>query len=92
MSETIETTIAAYVESNLLQGMGPVPHDASLVDLGVLDSMAVAAMLAFAESEFGIVVDESDIALENVETVTAVAALVRRKLAAGVAAVEAVRS
>jgi acyl carrier protein len=90
-ANTIEATIATYVASNLFQGgSGSVPHDASLVDLGVLDSMAVAAMLAFAEAEFGIVVDESDITLENVVSVNAVAALVRRKR--GVEAVAAAGS
>jgi acyl carrier protein len=90
---TIESRIATYVETNLFQDGGAVPHDASLVDLGVLDSMAVAAMLAFAEAEFGIVVDESDISLENVVSVNAVAALVRRKLGVEAsAAVESVRS
>jgi acyl carrier protein len=54
--------------------------------------MAVAAMLAFAEAEFGIIVDESDITLENVVSVNAVAALVRRKLGVeAVAAVEGAR-
>lgn len=92
-AKSIEAAIAGYVETNLFQGdTGSVPHEASLVDLGVLDSMAVAAMLAFAEAEFGIIVDESDITLENVVSVNAVAALVRRKLGVeAVAAVEGAR-
>lgn len=91
MPNTIEAVIAQYIESNLLaSGSAPLPHDASLVDLGVLDSMAVAAMLAFTESEFGIIIDEAEIELENVVSVNAIATLVRRKLGAdGVAAIEA---
>ena len=83
MPKTIEATIAEYIESNLLEpGSAPLAHDASLVDLGVLDSMAVAAMLAFAEAEFGIVMHEDEIELENVKSVNALAALVRRKVGA----------
>ena len=91
MSKTIEATIAQYIESNLLEpGSAPLAHDAALVDLGVLDSMAVAAMLAFTEAEFGIVMDESEIELDNVVSVNALAGLVRRKLAAkNAAAIEA---
>lgn len=91
MPKTIEATIAQYIESNLLEaGSAPLAHDASLVDLGVLDSMAVAAMLAHTEAEFGIVMDEAEIELDNVVSVNALAALVRRKLGAdGVAAIEA---
>jgi acyl carrier protein len=91
MPKTIEATIAEYIESNLLEsGSAPLAHDASLVDLGILDSMAVAAMLAFTESEFGIVMDENEIELDNVQSVQALAALVRRKLGAeSAAAIEA---
>ena len=91
MPKTIEAVIAQYIESNLLEsGSAPLAHDASLLDLGVLDSMAVAAMLAFTEAEFGIVMDEAEIELENVESVNALARLVRQKLGAeGAAAIEA---
>jgi acyl carrier protein len=93
MPNTIEDAIAGYIETNLLEpGSAPVPHDASLVDLGVLDSMAVAAMLAFTEAEFGIVMDESEIALENVVSVNALASLVRQKLGAERAAAIEARS
>jgi acyl carrier protein len=54
--------------------------------------MAVAAMLAFTEAEFGIVMDESEIALENVVSVNALASLVRQKLGAERAAAIEARS
>jgi acyl carrier protein len=85
----IADAIAAYLERELLQDApAPIAHDASLVDLGLLDSMVVVALLAFAQKEFGIEFDEEDIALENVETIDAMAALVRRKLGASAAAAE----
>lgn len=93
MPKPIEATIAEYIQSNLLEsGSPPLAYDTSLLDLGVLDSMAVAAMLAFTESEFGIVMDEAEIALDNVVSVNALAALVRKKLGADSAAAIEARS
>jgi acyl carrier protein len=84
MSKTIEETVADYIQNSLLEdGAAPITNETSLIALGVLDSIAVAAVLAFTESEFGIIIEESEIALENVESVNAIAALVRHKVANG---------
>ncbi len=47
--------------------------DDSLIDSGIVDSMGILELVAFAESEFGIVVEDTDLTPENFESVAALA-------------------
>ena len=82
MSDT-EQTIQRFVRENLL------PHGAeaeigttdSLLDSGLIDSMAVLRLVSFIESEFGFEVTDEEVVPDNFETVEAIARLVEGKRA-----------
>ncbi len=62
-----------------------VEDDESLLERGILDSLGLLNLLAFLEQEYQVVIEDQDIVPENFETINAIAALVARRRAAGVA-------
>lgn len=53
----------------------------SLLDAGVLDSMAIVKLIAFLEERFGTTLTDDEFDPENFETLKAIEALVERKRA-----------
>lgn len=49
-----------------------IRDDESLVDAGIMDSLAILVTISFLEEQFGIVVNEDKLKPENFETVTAI--------------------
>ena len=60
-----------------------VPDSANLFAQGLLDSLAVHEVVGFLEDEFGVIFDDSDLAVDNFASVDAMAAMVQQKLASG---------
>lgn len=54
----------------------PIGNETQLVELGIVDSLAVFALIGFIHDEFGIEVDPDSVSYENFETVNAIEALV----------------
>ncbi|HXA42088.1 MAG TPA: alpha/beta fold hydrolase, partial [Candidatus Solibacter sp.] len=63
----------------------------SLLDAGVLDSLAVFKLVAFLEARFGIEIADEELAWENFETIAAVASLVESKTAGAIPDAASVR-
>jgi acyl carrier protein len=53
--------------------------DASLHDLGIVDSTGVLEITAFLESELGVLVADADLVPENFDSVARIASYVTRK-------------
>jgi acyl carrier protein len=60
--------------------------DASLLDLGVVDSTGVLEIIGFVERDFAVAVEDDEIVPANLDSIERIAAYVERKLAAGGAA------
>ncbi len=56
--------------------------DDSLLDLGIVDSLGVLEIVTFIEETFGVVLSDEEMVAENFASVSAMAELVRSKLAA----------
>ncbi len=77
----IETKIKDYIAKNLLfsdDGYG-YPDDASFLEEGIVDSQGVMELVMFVEDEFGVTVDDEDITPDNFDSVSLLAAYIRRK-------------
>ncbi len=59
-----------------------VSDDASLLDLGVIDSTGVLEIVDYVEREHGVMVADTDIVPENFGSIRAIAEYVERKAAA----------
>jgi len=76
------STVGDYISSTMLVGFGDqsIEPDESLVQLGVVDSTGVLELVEFLHKRFGIDVKDEEITLENLDSLNAIGAFVRRKL------------
>ena len=51
----------------------------SLIENGVLDSVAIVQLLSFIENNFGTIIDDEELIPENFETINSMCSLIKRK-------------
>ncbi len=78
---TIEATIRQYVAENILFSDNGYehPNDTSFLDEGIIDSLGVLELSIFVEDTYGLRVEREDLTPENFDSVTNLAAYIRRK-------------
>lgn len=78
----IKSRVRAFVQENFLYAMPDfeLGDDDRLLERGVIDSMGVAEMIAFVESEFGIVTADDDVSESNYGSLSAIARFVAARL------------
>jgi acyl carrier protein len=76
----IKTRLRAFVKENFLYAMPnfELGDDDLLMEKGVVDSMGVAEMIAFVESEFGVSISDDEITEANFGSLSAIARFVIR--------------
>lgn len=81
----IEAAIRAFVARNLLftEDGYSYPDGASFLREGIVDSLGVLELVDFAGATFGIRVEPAEVTPDNFDSVTRLAAFVRRKQALG---------
>ncbi len=78
----VRKSLRAFIRANFYLPDGQeLPDDASLRDLGVVDSTGVLELVSFLEQEHGIVIEDSELLPENLDSVDAIAAFVEKKRA-----------
>jgi acyl carrier protein len=75
---TIET-LREWMATELKGKVRDLAESDSLLEHGVLDSMAIVKLIAFLEERFGVTLTDEEFDPENFETLTAIDALVERK-------------
>jgi acyl carrier protein len=80
---TIEMELRAFLRENFIfVDEDKIQDDSSFLQLGVIDSTGMLELMAFLEGQYKIVLDDSELVPENLDSINAVAQLVRRKLEA----------
>jgi acyl carrier protein len=75
--EIVRTHIAKDI---LFNNKGyPFPDEASFLENGIIDSMNVMELIMFVEENFSLAVADEDIVPDNFDSVSKIAAYVRRK-------------
>lgn len=69
--------LRAYIEERHLDGRAKLPDDAPLLDWGVLDSLALADLMAHIEEHFGISVPLEAITPDNFRTLRTIAEMLQ---------------
>ena len=54
--------------------------DENLLEMGILDSMGVAELLAYIEKQFDVAINLEDITLENFSTINAISLLIESNI------------
>ena len=69
---TTQAALAQYIESELAKGRkAKIGYDDDLLSQGIIDSLGILQLVAFIEDEFGIVIPDEDVVLENFMSVNA---------------------
>ncbi len=78
---TPEEIVRAHIANDILFNKKGYPHsdDASFLENGIIDSMNVMEFIMFVEENFGLEVADEDIVPDNFDSVSKIAAYVRRK-------------
>ena len=78
---TIEKQIKQYVAENFLFSDDgyQLSEDASFLEEGIVDSTGVLELVMFVEETFNVTIEDEEIVPENFDSVSCLAAYVRRK-------------
>lgn len=82
--DQIVDNVRNFILTNYLPGESPdnVPDDMPLRSSGILDSLAILAVITFIEKEYGIEVEAHETDVDNFDRLKDIAAFVTRKRAA----------
>lgn len=76
----VKSAVTAFVRDNFYIPDGDaIADDASLRDLGVVDSTGVLEVVSFLEGKYAIHIEDSELLPENLDSIDAIARFVDRK-------------
>ena len=85
--DRLRTEIRQFIATNFyIPDANALKDDASLIDLGVVDSTGVLEVISFLEGHFAITVAEDETVPENLDSIQRIVAFVARKQARAVSA------
>jgi acyl carrier protein len=78
--DALKTELRQFVVTNFLFGAEEGPaDDASFLEEGIIDSTGVLELVAHLQQRYGIRVEDDEIIPDNLDSIEALAAFVRRK-------------
>jgi len=77
----VETAIERFVVDEIMLGDSNTKIDPneSLINSGVLDSLALLRLIAFLEEQMGVTIDDSEVIPENFETINEIKSFIEKK-------------
>jgi acyl carrier protein len=75
---TLEESLKAFIEENLVRDAKPITLDEPLLERGILDSLGMLNLISFLEEKAGVRVPDDDVLLENFASVKDIVATVDR--------------
>jgi acyl carrier protein len=82
----VKSTVRQFITENFyLPDPAALDDNASLIDLGVVDSTGVLEVISFLESTFELTVKEDETVPENLDSIARITAYVERKRLAAAA-------
>jgi len=79
MSNLIEKSVREFIQAGSCMKQ-PIDSEQDILGTGVLDSLGIANLLAFVETEFGLNVPLEDVTVENFSTTKGIAEFVSSRL------------
>ena len=77
----IKDKLKAYIRSEIIKNKDyPLQDDEPLITGGLVDSFSLVHIAVFVENEFGIKIPDTDLTIENMDTVSALASRISREL------------
>lgn len=81
MPHDISGTLRRFIGENFMfqEEVNSLPEETSFLDAGIIDSTGVLELVCFLENEFGIQVADDEMLPENLDSIRAITAYVKRK-------------
>jgi acyl carrier protein len=82
MHHDISATVRQFIGENFMfrEEVQALPENASLLEAGIIDSTGVLELVCFLESTFGIEIADEEMLPENLDSLAAISAYVKRKV------------
>lgn len=76
-----ESAIERFIIDEILIGdeQTRIEPNQSLLDSGILDSLALLRLIGYIEEHFGVTIDDGEVVPENFETINDISILIKRK-------------
>ena len=74
--DSLKREVRQFLTTRLHRNVEGVDDSASLLEAGVIDSMAVLELVGYIEQQYGITVSDDDMMPENFDTIEAIAAFI----------------
>lgn len=78
MESQIVECVRAFLGERV-RGVAQISGDDNLFELGLVNSLFAMQLVNFVEKEFGFVVEDDDLSIENFQSVNAITGLIMRK-------------
>jgi len=87
--DNILARVRAFIEENFLfrSDVSGLADSDSLLENGVMDSTGILELVAFLETDFSIQMTDAEIVPDNLDSITAIAAFLDRKLGGAITTV-----
>ncbi len=80
MTDAIRDQVLSFIKTNFyVPDADSLSDDASLLDLGVVDSTGVLELVGFLEDKYGIKVEDQELVPDNLDSVGRITEFVKRK-------------
>ena len=81
MPHDISGALRRFIGENFMfqEEVNSLPEETSFLDAGIIDSTGVLELVCFLENEFGIQVADDEMLPENLDSIRAISAYVKRK-------------
>lgn len=81
MPHDISGTLRRFIGENFMfqEEVNALPEETSFLDAGIIDSTGVLELVCFLENTFGIEVADDEMLPENLDSIRAITAYVKRK-------------
>jgi acyl carrier protein len=76
---SIEERIKEFLAENFMVREEHLNHDASFLEVGLIDSTGVLELVAFVEETFSFAVEDQEIIPDNFDSINKLAGFIRRK-------------
>lgn len=82
LPQSIQETIVSYILENHISKYTAetLPLDQSLFELDILDSMGIVELIAFIETTWSIVIEDTEITTEELGSISKIVTLINKKI------------
>ena len=74
----VKPMLLQFIREELAGGEGAIDENASLIDTGILDSMALLRLIGFIEERIGVRVPDDEVVPDNFQSVAQIETLIQR--------------